>query len=479
MSAGCCGPRRWLPFRVRSFRFQWPADLLTSCAFEMETLILGWYVLVETGSVLLLTLFGALLFVGTLVSPMFGVVGDRIGHRNVLCGMRAFYVVLAATLLAIALAGHLSPLLVLVITGLMGLVRPSDLGVRIALVADNMPADQLMAAMGISRTTSDSARVAGALTGAGVFALFGIGPAYVAVVCFYALGLLLTLGIANCGAARSPTRFTSGLTRPSAWRDLREGIAYVWSTPRLLAAMLLALLVNLHGLSLVERAAAVCGAGDLRLDQTALGYLVASFSFGALLGSVAVSLRENAAARAHHARCRRGLARLPARVRADARACAAASALLMLAGFAQSFCIVALTVLLLRTSHERFRGRVIGVRMLAIYSLPLGLLAAGASIERIGFSATAPRIRSSGVLVHTGDRAALACRHVAFGCVHPCQSQVQPNAERAGAETGPFTRQRSLAVAMVSVMAMAVPVSAEVETEARPIAIAAVVVAAS
>src|ERR1044072_2995027 len=47
------------PFRVRSFRFQWPADLLASWAFEMETIILGWYVLVETKSVVLLTLFGA------------------------------------------------------------------------------------------------------------------------------------------------------------------------------------------------------------------------------------------------------------------------------------------------------------------------------------------------------------------------------------------------------------------------------------
>ena len=42
------------PFQVRSFRFQWPADLLTSWGIEMENLILGWYVLVETGSVLLL-----------------------------------------------------------------------------------------------------------------------------------------------------------------------------------------------------------------------------------------------------------------------------------------------------------------------------------------------------------------------------------------------------------------------------------------
>ena len=30
------------PFRIRSYRFQWPADLLTSWAFEMEALILGW-----------------------------------------------------------------------------------------------------------------------------------------------------------------------------------------------------------------------------------------------------------------------------------------------------------------------------------------------------------------------------------------------------------------------------------------------------
>ena len=43
------------PFRIRSFRFQWPADVLTSWAFEMEALVLGWYILVETGSVVLLT----------------------------------------------------------------------------------------------------------------------------------------------------------------------------------------------------------------------------------------------------------------------------------------------------------------------------------------------------------------------------------------------------------------------------------------
>ena len=54
------------PFQVRSFRFQWPADLLTSWGTEMENLVLGWYILVETGSVLLLSLFWALQYLGTL-----------------------------------------------------------------------------------------------------------------------------------------------------------------------------------------------------------------------------------------------------------------------------------------------------------------------------------------------------------------------------------------------------------------------------
>mgnify|MGYP000718123310 CR=1 FL=1 len=72
---------------------QWPADLLASWAFEMEGIILGWFVLVATGSVLALAVFGSLQFLGTLISPLFGLMGDRIGYRNLLCLMRATYVV--------------------------------------------------------------------------------------------------------------------------------------------------------------------------------------------------------------------------------------------------------------------------------------------------------------------------------------------------------------------------------------------------
>ncbi len=50
--------------------------------------------------------------------------------------------------------------------------------------------------------------------------------------------------------------------------------------------------------------------------------------------------------------------------------------------------MIALAGSLLRASGARFRARVMGVRMLAVYGLPVGLMASGALIEGIGYRAT-------------------------------------------------------------------------------------------
>ena len=189
----------------------------------MEAIILGWYVLVETESVLWLTAFGALTFLGTLLAPLFGIAGDRLGYRNLLCLMRLTYALLASVLMVLILAGAVTPILAFAVAMVSGLVRPSDLVMRNLLVGQTMPAEQLMGAMGISRTTADSARVAGSLAGAGLVAALGMGQAYVAVVALYLLSLLLTLGVSN--AAVRPT--IAGSLPISPWRDMREGLSYV------------------------------------------------------------------------------------------------------------------------------------------------------------------------------------------------------------------------------------------------------------
>ncbi|MGH7312111.1 MAG: hypothetical protein ACREJV_02980, partial [Candidatus Rokuibacteriota bacterium] len=61
---------------------------------------------------------------------------------------------------------------------------------------------------------------------------------------------------------------------------------------------------------------------------------------------------------------------------------------LLVAGFVQNVAMIAMTATLLADAGDGFRGRVMGVRMLAVYGMPLGLMASGVLIERIGYPLT-------------------------------------------------------------------------------------------
>jgi len=50
--------------------------------------------------------------------------------------------------------------------------------------------------------------------------------------------------------------------------------------------------------------------------------------------------------------------------------------------------MISMTAVLLDAAGDTFRGRVMGVRMLAVYGLPLGLIGSGFLIERVGYPPT-------------------------------------------------------------------------------------------
>ena len=384
-------------FRVRSFRFQWSADLLTSWASEMETLILGWYVMVHTGSVLWLTAFGSLQFFGTLAAPMFGVLGDRVGGRIMLCAMRAIYATLAALLACLALTGVLTPAWVLVVAALAGIVRPSDLVMRNSLIGETIPPEHLMGALGMSRATMDSARVVGALVGAGLSTVLGIGYTYVFVTCFYAASVALTFGVSRRPPVPDPGApprgaatgaVSRGGPRLSGWRDLKDALALVLRTPALLAAMWLAFLINLTAYPASSGLLPYVAQRVYHADATGLGFLVASFSFGGLLASIAMVLT--------------GGSRRPERSTVictviwftlllgfgHLQSMGAGMLTLLVAGFVQNVAMLSMTATLLAAAGDGFRGRVMGVRALAVYGMPVGLMACGILIERIGYPLT-------------------------------------------------------------------------------------------
>ena len=368
-----------IPFQVRSFRYQWPADLFASWAFEMEILVLGWYVLVESNSVLMLVVYGALQYSGSLISPFFGIAGDRFGYRSLFMLTRGLYGFLALLIAFLGLFDLLSPTLVIVLASIVGVVRPSDMMMRYALIGQTQPADQITAALGLSRMTSDSARIAGAIAGASVFAQFGLVAAYVVITILYIVSFIFSRGVAG----RSEHAGLPSAASPI--RDLKEAFVYAWGKPELLGPIAIAFLINLLAFPFSLGLLPYIARPIYEVHQTGLGLLSASCSVGALLGSLVLGTNVfslgTARAMLIAAMCWFGLLLIFAPITSFS----VGAMLLLCAGFAQSMCMTPLAAVMLRSTEPRFRGRIMGVRILAIWGLPLGLLIAGPLISSIGF----------------------------------------------------------------------------------------------
>jgi len=182
----------------------------------------------------------------------------------------------------------------------------------------------------------------------------------------------------------------------SPMRDLKEGVAYCWTTPRMRAALWIAFLANLTAYPLTNGLLPYVAKSIYGTNQTGLGYLSASFAIGSLVGSILLSLLGGIrVARLMIASTVLWYATLLLFV--QMQTVQTALVCLVIAGFSQSLAMISIAVILMRTSAENFRGRVMGVRMMVIYGLPFGLLAAGSLIDAIGFAATGTLYAAAGL----------------------------------------------------------------------------------
>ncbi|MCH7594050.1 MAG: MFS transporter [Chloroflexi bacterium] len=372
-------------FQVRSFRFQWPSDGLTIWAFEMETLVLGWYILTVTDSPALVGLIGTLRFGGTLFGPVYGALTDRFNRRMLLIVDRAVLSLIALVFTGLALSGALEPWHAFVFAFLTGVARNLDNVVRQALLADVMPARSLSNALALSRSVMDISRISGALLGGALLSALGIGEAYVAIVLLYAGSSLLSMGIVLRPPARPGQRARLASKGGPGWlRDLREGVGYMRRDPAILGPLVLAFLVNLtlfptvNGLMpIVAREVYDRGPNGLAVMQMASG-------IGALAGSVALAAYAQSATPMRRMMIGIALWHLSMLAFAMMGWWLAALATLVVYGTTQSLAMISMSTTLLQAAPVELRGRVMGVRSLAVYGLPMGLLISGVLAEWLG-----------------------------------------------------------------------------------------------
>ena len=191
--------RTFNSLNVRGFRFMWLGDLTLSTAEFMEIVILSWYILGQTESPLVLGIFAALRFTGTVVAPLFGVIVDRLGRRNIYIFARVSFLILSCSVLILTFFNLLSVLAVLIVAGLVGFSRSLDMIVRQSVLPVIVSTSQLQNGVALMRTGRDLTQIVGPVMGGVLLELIGIGKSYLFIIALHLFSLmfvfLLLIGI--------------------------------------------------------------------------------------------------------------------------------------------------------------------------------------------------------------------------------------------------------------------------------------------
>ena len=366
-------------FQQRNYRLLWFSDGLTSSAEQMEFLVLAWYVLLETDSAFLLGIYGSLRFTGTLFAPIYGVVVDRYDRLKLLRSARIAFVAMAMLIATLSFLDQLNVIQIFVLTGVAGMVRAFDNVTRQTLMADMVPRRNLGNAIALTRMGRDATQIVSPIVGGILLDSFGLGWAYVAIIALLLCGTALTVPV------NPPPRTPASRGEPII-QTLLDSFRYALTHPATVALLLLAFVVNLTGFPLNQGLVPVFAYEVLLTDSAGLGWLLGAYSAGAFLGSVVIA-GMGAMQRAGRLMSLGSVAwHAAVATLAAATVFNVSLGVLAFAGLAQSFTMVTMSILLLSSTPPEIRGRIMGLRSLAVYGLPLGLLASGAIAETLGIT---------------------------------------------------------------------------------------------
>ena len=362
--------RGFRSLKGKGFAILWGSDLAVSSAEFLELFILSWYVLQKTESPTILGIYAALRFTGTLFAPLLGVLVDHFGLRRSFNLSRSIFFILSFILAAIFLLEEPSILVILFMSALLGVMRSTDLITRQSVLTHMVSQGELQNAVALSRMGRDLTQIIVPIAAGFLLSSLGTEVTYLGVVILYALSVVLSLMIPKFPRIMFDTK-------SNMWGFFTEGLSYIKSYPFLIALLLIAFIVNLTAFPLNHALLAVISNSMFDTDATGFGIIMGGYSAGALLGSIWISYFPEM--------------RRPSRLMvfgcifwhvaifsiAFSTYFYVSVSIVLLAGIFQSFSMVIMAMLILRYTSEDMRSRVLGVRQLAVYGLPLGLVISG------------------------------------------------------------------------------------------------------
>ncbi len=354
----------------RNFALVWSSVWAVQTGNQMEALVLAWYMLEVTGNPFLVGLIASARMGMNFLALFSGAIADRLPRHRLLAAVELILTCLGVAVLTLMLSGLLEVWHLFAITLGAGLMRIFQMPSAQALIGDTLPPDKISNGAALSSMAQNLSTILGPFVGGLLYKTWGPEGGYTVVA-------LLYFTSAICAAFVRPIRVSEVQPRGSVLRTTLEGLKYVKGQQVLWATLAIAVVINLTGWPFHTALLAIFAGNVLEAGPDGLGFLTASFGIGALLGSLAWATVRNL----------RNIGKLmilsvvvwhgSMLLFAFSTSFYLSMAILLITGAAFSSTQVMMLTAMLRITQPEFRGRVLGLRTLAIYGYVFGGAGAG------------------------------------------------------------------------------------------------------
>ena len=338
---------------------------------QMETVVVVWYVLNLTDSPLLVGLTATARLGFNFLALFAGATADIVPRRTLMIIVQAVLASLAALMLVLIATDLIEVWHIFVITLLAGLARIFQMPTAQSLAVDSVVPERIPNAVALISAAMNLALIIGPILGGLLFDVFGPEGAYVMVASVYVLSGSLTFLIGE-------TRVSIANKGESVFSLVAEGLRYVKGNQLLWSALFVAVIFNITGFSFHTTLVPIFAKDVLGQDSFGLGILISTFGIGGLVGSMFWAAIPNV----KHTGIFCFLAVIGWHstmiVFAASTNFYLSVGILAVTGMMFSSSLVLVLTVLMKTGLPEFRGRLMGLRTLAIYAHAFGSLGAGA-----------------------------------------------------------------------------------------------------
>jgi hypothetical protein len=309
-----------------------------------------------------------------------GHVADRVSRQRIVWIATVLLGVLALVLAGLTIAARTAILPGLyAVAFLAGVIRAYENPAATGLEAQVVPAATLMPAIALLATTSRLADVAGPIAGGFAWAAIGPGASYAAIgTVFILAGMTLRVGVPARAPPPHPDR--------AAWREIADGVRFVFADQVLVGSMALDLFAVFFGGA--TALLPVFATDILHVGPVGFGFLRSAIGVGSLMAALAAPrlLPQRFAGWTLHAVV--GGFGLSMIVFGVSRSLVLSLAALAVAGFCDGASVIIRRAILRLASPEAMRGRIGAVKSIFIGSSnELGTFESGVAASLLGASA--------------------------------------------------------------------------------------------